>query len=130
MRQLWDETKATASNVSAISRKEPKPPPNHCDILQNREWFAIMSLELWHRKVAAHLHALFVEAGGKDYSERTIYAWTGDGHEPSAGVLAFLLRSSDGGRVLTWVMRGCEQPWWLRHERAERIYKMLEAELR
>jgi len=129
MRAEWNDNGATANNVSAIVRKESEPPPRHCDILQSREWFAVMSLELWHQKVAAHL-ALFVQGGGQECSERTLYDWSSGKHEPPSRILVGLLRSSDGNRVLAWVMRDCEQTWWQAHQRAERIYNALQAELR
>ena len=121
-------TDATASNIAAISRHEPNA--NNGDILPNSEWFAVMSLELWRQKVAAHLQCLCQQSDPAGYSDRTLRAWSSGENEPPARVLALLLRSADGGKVLTWVMRDCEQPWWIRHKKAERIYNALQAELR
>ena len=69
-------------------------------------WFARMARELWQFKVAAHLHA----TTGR--SERTCRAWEAGDNEPGCTTLAQLLRSPDGPRVLSWVMRGCDEPWW------------------
>lgn len=79
------------------------------------DWFALMGRGLWPLKAAAHLHHL------TGASERTCRAWASGTSEPPSRVLATLLRSDEGPRVLAWLMDGADALWWREHLRALRI---------
>ena len=73
-------------------------------------WFAKMARKLWASKTAAVLAFL---TGRR---ERQCYRYASGQAEPMASFLVDLLRSSDGDRVLSEIMRGANAPWWRRHQ--------------
>jgi hypothetical protein len=97
---------ARAIAVAATSRREIQPITVRGDI-PPRMWFAEMCRRLWTRQLAAKSLHFFTDA-----KERTCRDWSAGAAEPSAGVLACLLRGSDGGRVLELIMVGANAPWW------------------
>ena len=99
--------------VAATSRRNVQPATDRGDL--SPQWFARMCRVLWQRKCAAHLH-LHTHA-----PERTCRDWASGATEPSAAVLAGLLRSHDGGRVLEVVMSGAGAQWWRELRRARII---------
>jgi len=114
MRREWDSNSATASNVAAISRQANPVRQDHAARLVQGEWFPIMALELWHQKVSAALGVFFIEGGDPvEVSDRTRRAWASGESELPAYRLALLLRSSEGPRILCWIMRNDPPEWWL-----------------
>jgi hypothetical protein len=90
-------------------------------------WFAILGRKLWPEKTAAHLHFL------TGASERTCRDWAPERpddtpREPPAFVLAELLRGEQGGRVLGAVMDGSKAEWWERHQRADQLAEVFDAQ--
>jgi len=131
MRAEWNDNGATARNSAAISSHRAADHTWRGKIMPDGEWFPVMAFELWYQKVAANLQVFFLQSGPEmEVSDRTLRAWASGANEPPATRLALLLRSSDGRRVLAFIMRDCQQEWWAKFQRAERIYKTLEAELK
>ena len=73
-------------------------------------WFQKLARKLWASKPAAVLAFL---TGRR---ERQCYRYASGQAEPMASFLVDLLRSSDGDRVLSEIMRGSSAPWWRRHQ--------------
>lgn len=48
-------------------------------------------------------------------SERSAYRLVAATSQPSGDTVFRFLRSTEGGRVLDWIMDGCTAPWWLQH---------------
>jgi len=96
-----------ATKSAAESCRDSSALPDRGKILPQAEWFAVMARELWHFKVPAHIH------NHTGYSERTCRAWAAAESEPPARVLALLLRTDDGPRVLEYIMRNSDVRWWL-----------------
>lgn len=90
----------------AQSCLETSAPDNRGTLVPGPLWFAVMARELWQFKVAAHLHFLL------GTSERTGRAWASGDREPMASILAGLLRSEDGARILEILMRDSSTKWW------------------
>lgn len=120
MRTEWNENAATANNVAAISRQSQYLLRHDGKIMPDGEWFPIMALELWREKVAANLQVFFIEGGDPKpaVSDRTLRSWASGGSEPPATRLVYLLRSTDGPRVLCWIMRNDPPKWWTDLQRA------------
>lgn len=95
---------ARVRNENSLSEKD-------CNILQ---WsFSKLATSLWPQKTASHLEFLTGDP------ERTCFDRLDKDRDPPAGTLVKLLRSAEGGRVLSHVMRGCKAEWWRDHQLAE-----------
>ena len=106
MRGVSDEAAEAANNCAAESRREVSGPNHRGNILPQAEWFALMAREIWRFKVAANVQA------HTGYAERTCRSWGSAESEPPARVLALLLRSDDGPRVLEYIMRENPPGWY------------------
>lgn len=84
-------------------------------VAESRKWLPAMADTLWKLKQVNAIHELI---GGDAVAKlRTIYCWCAGKNEPLAFVLIKLLRSPQGWRVFEYLMRGCQQPWWLQLKR-------------
>lgn len=72
-------------------------------------YFSDMLRKLFPGKTAAIVHYL------TGISERHAYRLAGGASQPSGEAVIRFLRSSEGGRVLDYVMAGCKALWWQRH---------------
>lgn len=79
-------------------------------------WFAAVIARIWPERQRAKM--LKFVTGVR--SDRTARAWAAGDAEPSASILAALLRSNVGDRVLGAIMAGSSAPWW-RDLREDRI---------
>lgn len=85
-------------------------------------WFALLCRELWGANAPKELE---FKSGRSD---RTCRAWTAGDSPPPVNILLLLQRDPDiGRRVLDYVMRDCNAPWWQSFKRAERITAQVEA---
>lgn len=82
---------------------------------KNGKWFTGLAKWLSSAKPATVIHQLTGEP------ERTCYRWVEGSADPTARAFIKMLRSSEGERVLDFVMRGCTQPWWKRLDRARKV---------
>lgn len=83
-------------------------------------WFAALCRELWGENAAKELCFLL----GK--SDRTCRAWAAGDCEPPARVLAHLIISDHGLRVVSWIVRDAALTWWANVQRAIRITKHID----
>jgi hypothetical protein len=84
-------------------------------------WFAQMCRELWGANAPKELE-FALKRNGLDRSDRTCRAWASGDSPPPVNILLVLLHDAEvGKRVLDYVMRDCDAPWWREHQRAERI---------
>jgi len=77
--------------------------------VESPRWFAELARYLSKTKPSATIQYLTAEP------ERTCQTWTADCERPAipkADVLAKLIRSSEGRRVLDYIMRGSKEAWW------------------
>jgi len=95
-----------ASKPAAQDGRETSVATNSGTPVPEPLWFALMARELWQFKVAAHLYCLI------GTNERTARAWARGDREPMGSAVLDLLRSSDGERVLDWIMRDSGAEWW------------------
>lgn len=88
-------------------------------------WFAEMCWDLWGDNAAKDLR--FVLAKHDIHkSERTCRAWASGECEPPARILALLLVSDHGFRVVKWIVRSSGLTWWANVQRAIRITEHLD----
>jgi hypothetical protein len=79
-------------------------------VSESCEWFSKLARKLWRDKPAVALEFL------TGAPERQCYRYTSERpQEPPGKIIARLLRSSDGARVLDEIMRGSQAEWWKRH---------------
>jgi hypothetical protein len=84
-------------------------------------WFAVMCRELWGANAPKELEYVLRRIG-HPRSDRTCRAWAAGDSPPPVNILLMLQRDAECGKhVLAYVMRDCDAPWWLQHQRAERI---------
>jgi hypothetical protein len=86
------------------------------------KWFPGLAKKLSKDKPAAAVHHLTSEA------ERTCYDWCKGAVDPPSRTIIKLMHSSAGWTVLEYLMRGCQQPWWLETLRARRCAAAYEQE--
>lgn len=122
MRQLWDETKATASNDYDRTDSE-EADTDQADSRCN-QWFADVAQSLL--KGVDCGFALSLLTGVND---RSCYRYAAGKRPPTGWLIRQLLRSDQGDIWLHGIMDGSNAIWWVRHQKAERIYSALAAEL-
>lgn len=84
-------------------------------------WFALLCRELWGTNAPKDLE-FALRRNGIERSDRTCRAWAAGDSPPPVNILLALQRDEEcGGRVLDYVMRGCDASHWREHERALRI---------
>lgn len=77
-------------------------------------WFALMCREIFGPNAAKELQYLLSK------SDRTCRAWASGDSEPPAGILATLIVSEHGFRIVAWIVRGTAVVWWSNVQRALR----------
>lgn len=82
-------------------------------------WFALMSRELWGPNAPKDLE-YWLRKAELDPSDRTCRAWASGDSIPVSTIMAILLHTPHGYRVLNWIMRDSTEPWWLELQRAIR----------
>lgn len=105
---------ARATFIAARSCHDTEAENFNGTIVPERLWFALLARALWPIKSAA---ALEQYAGVPD---RTARAYQRGDREPTASVLRDLLRSNEGYRVLSHIMRDRPPSWWVELERLKR----------
>lgn len=84
-------------------------------------WFALLCRELWGANAPKELEYALGRIG-HPRSDRTCRAWASGDSPPPVNILLMLQRDEEcGERVLEYVMRDCNAPWWLDHQRAADI---------
>ena len=91
-------------------------PDNRGTIVPIHSWFAGLVAALWPERQRAKMLRFITGIR----SERTARAWASK-KEPRAWVLALLLRSDHGWRVLSYIMRGSTATWWLNVQHGLRL---------
>jgi hypothetical protein len=102
-----------SASQKAFSDRLAKEPEN--------KWFSKLCDRLWIDKPAAALNHL------TSAELHQCYRYAAGRQQPPAIILYELLRGSDGARVLSEIMRGCKEPWWLAHRRAVAASKAYDA---
>lgn len=74
------------------------------------KWFSALCERLWRGKPAAALDHL------TSAKLHQCYRYASGRQEPGGFLIVELLRSQDGGRVLTDIMRGSTAPWWQQYQ--------------
>lgn len=74
------------------------------------KWFSRLCDKLWHDKPAAALDHL------TSAKLHQCYRYASGRQEPGGMLIVELLRSSDGERVLDYIMHGSKADWWQRHQ--------------
>lgn len=85
-------------------------------VAECKKWMPLLASGLWTNKAPNTIHDLI--GGDVVASLRTCYAWCAGTNEPHGFIVLKLLHSEQGWRVLEFLMRGCEQPWWIDLRRA------------
>lgn len=90
-------------------------------VAESRKWFPGLAKKLSGNKPAAVVSHLIKEA------ERTCYDWCAGKFDPPARAIVKLLHTEAGWIVLEYLMRGCQQRWWLETVRARECSLAYEA---
>lgn len=108
-----------AAEIAAIS-----PTAESCRQRQDSAeslWFALLCRYLWGGNAPKDLEFALARNHDKR-SDRTCRAWAAGDSPPQVNILVILQRDPQCGRkVLDYVMRDCDAPWWRELQRAERI---------
>lgn len=117
--QEWDERRPNANTNDDRSVAD-----DDADDRFDADWFAKTCKALFDGKAGTALHFL------TGFDERSCQRYAAGHVKPPAYFLRALLRGDHGRTWLNAVMDGSQAIWWQRHQRAERIYNALAAELR
>lgn len=84
-------------------------------VANSGKWFPGLAKWLSATKPATLIHYLSGEP------ERSCYGWVEGRSDPPSRALVTMLRSDEGWRILEYLMRGSEQPWWLETKKARQF---------
>lgn len=88
---------------------------NDTSVADDENWFETAACVLLPIKPGTALHFT------TGFDERSCQRYAAGAVKPPAYFLRRLLRSSQGRQWLAAVMDGCDEQWWLDHQRAQRI---------
>jgi hypothetical protein len=84
-------------------------------------WFALLCRYLWGGNAPKDLEFALARNHDKR-SDRTCRAWAAGDSPPQVNTLVLLQRDHQcGERVLQYVMRDCDAPWWLELQAARAL---------
>jgi hypothetical protein len=99
-----------ASFAEALKAQQSGPIGPQRERYAPRQWFPRMSEDLWEVKTPAAVVSL---GQLSEEESRKSRKWTAGDNEVPGWLVVMLLRSREGYRVLSWIMRGDDPPdWW------------------